>query len=333
MSIIDHSNIQARDVVEMKKSGASLAESLYQTPVTALLYGELGAGKTTFVQGLADGLGIKGRITSPTYALEQRYGKQMSHIDLYRLTSAQAKEFLATQEQFPGIRMIEWGGRTDIADASINIVIEEKGDHRRIDIAFADIQIPTDAVIKKWIKDVYLPDHIVKHMNAVAAMAERVADAVLAQGRVVRKKALHAAAVTHDLLRFVDFKSPIGHEEFTPTLAQVNCWTAMKEKYGAHHEAACEKFLKAHGFPEIGRIVSTHRGYSEKPEEMPKTIEQKILAYADKRVKFDTVVSLDERFEDFKHRYRKGEESAYADAWLKEMKRLEKELLPGAQKL
>ncbi len=317
----------------MKNIGASLAESLYQTPVTALLHGELGAGKTTFVQGLAEGLGIKGRITSPTYALEQRYGKQMSHIDLYRLTSAQAKEFLATQEDFPGIRMIEWGGRTDVADAAINITIEEVGHHRAIEIAFADIQIPTDATIKKWIKDVHLPDHIVKHMNAVTAMAGKVADAVLAQGRIVRKKALHAAAVMHDMLRFVDFKSPIGHEDFTPTLSQVNRWSEMKEKYGAHHEAACEKFLIAHGFPEIGRIVSTHKGYSEKPEEMPKTIEQKILAYADKRVKFDTVVSLDERFDDFKHRYRKGEESKYATAWLKEMKRLETELLPHGLKL
>lgn len=58
-----------------------------------LLEGELGAGKTTFVQGLAEGLGITQRLTSPTFALMNVYPlahtvlTHLVHIDLYRLTS------------------------------------------------------------------------------------------------------------------------------------------------------------------------------------------------------------------------------------------------------
>jgi tRNA threonylcarbamoyladenosine biosynthesis protein TsaE len=50
-----------------------------------LLYGNLGAGKTTFVQGLASGLGIEKRIISPTFVIMRSYANAFYHIDLYRL--------------------------------------------------------------------------------------------------------------------------------------------------------------------------------------------------------------------------------------------------------
>ncbi|HWA52075.1 MAG TPA: tRNA (adenosine(37)-N6)-threonylcarbamoyltransferase complex ATPase subunit type 1 TsaE [Patescibacteria group bacterium] len=51
---------------------------------TIALSGDLGSGKTVFVQGLAKGLGIKNRIQSPTFILMRRYGS-FYHLDLYRL--------------------------------------------------------------------------------------------------------------------------------------------------------------------------------------------------------------------------------------------------------
>ena len=81
-----------------------------------LLEGPIGAGKTTFVQGIAQGLSISEDITSPTFALSHHYnsGKiPLIHIDLYRLKNAySAKEVFFSEEeeaiQRQAILVIEW---------------------------------------------------------------------------------------------------------------------------------------------------------------------------------------------------------------------------------
>ena len=81
-----------------------------------LLQGPIGAGKTSFVQGIAEGLCIEEDITSPTFSLSQHYisGKfPLIHIDLYRLeNSLMAKEFFISEEeeaiQNEAIMVIEW---------------------------------------------------------------------------------------------------------------------------------------------------------------------------------------------------------------------------------
>ena len=81
-----------------------------------LLQGPIGAGKTSFVQGIADGLCIKEDITSPTFALSHHYNSgriPLIHIDLYRLeNSSMAKEFFISEEeeaiQNEAIMVIEW---------------------------------------------------------------------------------------------------------------------------------------------------------------------------------------------------------------------------------
>ena len=81
-----------------------------------LLKGQIGAGKTSLVKGIADGLQIKENITSPTFALSHHYnsGKfPLIHMDLYRVENAiSAKElFLEEEEELEqnnGIMVIEW---------------------------------------------------------------------------------------------------------------------------------------------------------------------------------------------------------------------------------
>ena len=81
-----------------------------------LLQGPIGAGKTSFVQGIAKGLSISEDITSPTFALSHHYnsGKfPLIHLDLYRLeNSAIAREFYISQEeeahQNNSILIVEW---------------------------------------------------------------------------------------------------------------------------------------------------------------------------------------------------------------------------------
>lgn len=76
------------------------------------LSGELGAGKTTLVKGIAKGMGIGSDITSPTFQLLKTYqGKfGLNHLDLYRLSSEAEMEILELEEIAPrGVTVIEWG--------------------------------------------------------------------------------------------------------------------------------------------------------------------------------------------------------------------------------
>lgn len=77
-----------------------------------LLYGELGAGKTTFVQGLARGLGATEDVTSPTFALVHEYAGRLPiyHLDLYRIDDPEALEHLGLDEmlQSGGVMVVEW---------------------------------------------------------------------------------------------------------------------------------------------------------------------------------------------------------------------------------
>ncbi len=67
--------------------GVKIAENLKSGAFIALS-GDLGAGKTVFVKGLAEGLGIRERVTSPTYTVMCQYfgKKELCHFDLYRIT-------------------------------------------------------------------------------------------------------------------------------------------------------------------------------------------------------------------------------------------------------
>lgn len=86
MEIITKSAQETKDLG--KKIGADLVNKSKSESVILALTGDLGSGKTTFVQGLAKGLGTKQRIISPTFILMRKYDlgfKNFHHIDLYRL--------------------------------------------------------------------------------------------------------------------------------------------------------------------------------------------------------------------------------------------------------
>jgi len=72
------------------------------------LTGELGSGKTTFVQGMAEGLGISPRlVTSPTFTLVNDY-KNLIHVDLYRIEDPREIETLGLEDYWNKIVVIEW---------------------------------------------------------------------------------------------------------------------------------------------------------------------------------------------------------------------------------
>ena len=130
----------AEETIEI---GKSFAEKLNKGAVV-LLSGEMGAGKTVFVKGMAQGLGIKSLITSPTYAYMNDYDGILYHYDCYRLTSGEDAESLGLTDYFyaGGICVVEWS--ENIADVipngAIHVTIEKTGETQRS----IEIEIPRD---------------------------------------------------------------------------------------------------------------------------------------------------------------------------------------------
>lgn len=108
------------------------------------LTGELGAGKTIFVQGFAKGLGIKEKIISPTFVLIRQHKipgttKVLYHIDLYRLENTTNLKELGLEEIWsnPGnYVLIEWAEKIkELPKNAIRISIQKQGDNRLITLS------------------------------------------------------------------------------------------------------------------------------------------------------------------------------------------------------
>lgn len=98
-----------------------------------LLKGELGAGKTTFVRGVAQGAGSTADVASPTFQLVRVYpGRlQLAHVDLYRVESGAELRDLGLDELADrGAVVVEWGDRLQV-DGAAEIEIEHLGGDRR----------------------------------------------------------------------------------------------------------------------------------------------------------------------------------------------------------
>jgi tRNA threonylcarbamoyladenosine biosynthesis protein TsaE len=102
-----------------------------------LLYGQLGAGKTAFVRGLARGLGAApDDVSSPTFTIIQEYAGRTAtlyHVDLYRLEPAEVDDLgLDELVSGEGIVAIEWADRwRERPNDAIEVRIEDRGEDRR----------------------------------------------------------------------------------------------------------------------------------------------------------------------------------------------------------
>ena len=104
--------LRARTAEETREVGEAMSASL-RARDAVVLTGELGAGKTTFVQGVARGLGIEDQVSSPTFTLVKEYRGilDIAHVDVYRLERVQDVVDLGLDElgDGEGVLLVEWG--------------------------------------------------------------------------------------------------------------------------------------------------------------------------------------------------------------------------------
>ncbi len=124
---------------ETQQFGFELAQNLNDVKVIAL-HGDLGAGKTTFVQGFAKGLGITKQIISPTFIIMRTYDigdKNFYHVDLYRIEDEKDVEGLGLLEIIKddsSIVVIEWPEKIEnlLPDKRIDLFFQYLDEDKRI---------------------------------------------------------------------------------------------------------------------------------------------------------------------------------------------------------
>ena len=122
---------------ESEALGERLARSLPEGSAVIALYGELGAGKTAFVRGLARGLGIDDAVVSPTFTIvNEYYGKRdLFHFDMYRLRDSDELFDIGWEDYLRrgGVCAVEWSENVPEAfdGTEIRVTISKISDTRR----------------------------------------------------------------------------------------------------------------------------------------------------------------------------------------------------------
>jgi tRNA threonylcarbamoyladenosine biosynthesis protein TsaE len=116
-----------------------------------LLEGPFGAGKTTLVQGLAEGLDVATPVSSPSFVIETQYRGRLVlyHVDLYRLDRVDPELLESLEEHLygEGVAAVEWAERlpNDVRDSSTTLRFEVEGDARRVELTTAEERLEAAA--------------------------------------------------------------------------------------------------------------------------------------------------------------------------------------------
>ena len=127
---ISHSQLDTEEV------GRKLAEKLPGGSVVAM-YGDLGAGKTAFVRGMAKGMGLSCRVSSPTFTIVNEYlgERELIHFDMYRLSSADELFDIGWEDYLSrgAVCAVEWSEKVQDAffGDEITVRIEKLSDTER----------------------------------------------------------------------------------------------------------------------------------------------------------------------------------------------------------
>ena len=126
----------SRSEAETEAIGEKFAEGLAGGTVVAM-YGDLGAGKTAFVRGMARGMGLSCRVSSPTFTIVNEYEgeRELIHFDMYRLESSDELFEIGWEDYLArgAVCAVEWSEKVEDAFFGDEIVvrIDKLGDNER----------------------------------------------------------------------------------------------------------------------------------------------------------------------------------------------------------
>jgi uncharacterized protein len=150
----------------------------------------------------------------------------------------------------------------------------------------------------------HVPEHVQKHMANVTRIAVFIASQLRMQEQKVDVEMVTAAAMLHDLFRICDVPED-RYDKFAADFPKEKpFWDELRKKYSGknHGELGYDYFKNTN--PVLAKIIRAHMYHCIiDPARKPKTWEEKVVSYADKRVAHDRIVSLKERLEDGHKRY------------------------------
>lgn len=136
MRVVLHTS-SAAETIEL---GRTLALSLKAGDVVAF-YGDLGAGKTTMIKGIAAGLGVTDVVKSPSFVIVTEYAGRLPvyHVDLYRLGGKSDFESIGLDSYLEGdgVCLVEWADRAEdvLPQTAIRVRMSVEGEGRLVEIA------------------------------------------------------------------------------------------------------------------------------------------------------------------------------------------------------
>ncbi len=151
-------------------------------------------------------------------------------------------------------------------------------------------------------EEFHTPAHVQAHGRQVGKLAKKLAEELRKSekareaGIEVDPELAYMGGLVHDFVRVVDFKA-LDPNLGTPE--DQTFWKNLREQYkGAHHADVGAAILEKRGEPVLARIVKCHKFSALGTSEGPQTWEEKLVYYADKRVKHDQIVTLEERLDE-----------------------------------
>lgn len=165
------------------------------------------------------------------------------------------------------------------------------------------MNLPSKEECYRLLKEYHVPKNVVAHNEGVVKVAVFLAKKLIEKGIDVNVDLVEKASLLHDLLRLCDmhkfekkhfkkFGCDVSDKEYEEMMK------VRKRFKGQHHADACFDILKEK-YSELALVIKRHRyTYILSEENRPMTWEDKLVYYADKRVKHDKIVSLDHRLDD-----------------------------------